>query len=255
MDFVVVGLGLGALAILSGVVLLGVLAGRSRRAAARAASPAEAAYSHGVADGHSASGQGLLWAGGAILLATVGALAGSLDDRTGTLLVSTTATVAALGLLLRAYLYRARNPRPRRPRPAPALASPQAAEPSRVLPLQGDLEPASTVAAGEPETAPAEGIAALNEQTASQSDPVPAGWIDPEQDATQPSQYSFMRNDAPEAEARKAPYSFMLDAGDEAGAVAPTQEAEVPELHPTDPQAEVATDASDTEDNPGRGTR
>jgi hypothetical protein len=57
-----------------------------------------------------------------MLLVTVAALAGSLDDRTGAFLVTTTATVAAVGILLAGYLQRARNPVPprRRTRTAPA---------------------------------------------------------------------------------------------------------------------------------------
>ena len=51
-----------------------------------------------------------------MLLATVAALGGSLDDRTGAFLVTTTATVAAIGILLMGYLQRTRNPVPPRRR-------------------------------------------------------------------------------------------------------------------------------------------
>ncbi len=60
-----------------------------------------------------------------MLLATVAGLVGSLDDRTGAFLVTTTATVAAVGILLAGYLQRARNPVPprRRTRSAPAASA------------------------------------------------------------------------------------------------------------------------------------
>jgi hypothetical protein len=120
-DFVVVGFGLGALGVLLGVVMLGWLASRWQRAAARASSADDAARCRAVAAEHRGTGQSLLYAGGAMLLVTVAGLLGSLDDRTGALLVTTTATVAAVGILLAAYLQRARNPVPprRRTRSAP----------------------------------------------------------------------------------------------------------------------------------------
>jgi hypothetical protein len=49
-------------------------------------------------------------------MATVAGLVGSLDDRTGAFLVTTTATVAAIGILLVGYLQRTRNPMPARRR-------------------------------------------------------------------------------------------------------------------------------------------
>nr|MBA3451262.1 hypothetical protein [Chloroflexia bacterium] len=63
------------------------------------------------------AGQAFLSAGGAVILATIGALAGGLDDRTGALLIATVATVGALSILLWGYLYRSRHPMPPRPRP------------------------------------------------------------------------------------------------------------------------------------------
>jgi hypothetical protein len=113
-DFVVVGLGLGALAVLLGVVMLGWMAPRAQRAAARTTSPEDAAREQAIAAQQRGTGRSFLYAGAAMLLATAGALAGSLDDRTGALLVTTTATVAAIGILLGGYLHRARNPLPRR---------------------------------------------------------------------------------------------------------------------------------------------
>lgn len=126
MDFVVVGLGLGALGVLLGVVMLGWLAPRAQRAAARAASADDAARDLTVAAEQRGTGQAFLYAGTAMLLATTGGLAGALDDRTGALLVTTTATVAAIGILLGGYLHRARNPvpRPRGPSRAAELSAP-----------------------------------------------------------------------------------------------------------------------------------
>jgi hypothetical protein len=115
-DFVVVGFGLGALSVLLGVVMLGWLAPRSQRAAARVSTAGDAARYRAVAADHRGTGQAFLYAGGAMLLATVAGLVGSLDDRTGAFLVTTTATVAAVGILLGGYLQRARNPVPPRRR-------------------------------------------------------------------------------------------------------------------------------------------
>ena len=138
MDFVVVGFGLGALGVLLGVVMLGWLAPRSQQAAARVSTPDDAARHRAVAAERHGTGQAFLYAGGAMLLATVAGLVGSLDDRTGAFLVTTTATVAAIGILLVGYLQRVRNPMParRRARSAPVAstsivtASPPADTPS-----------------------------------------------------------------------------------------------------------------------------
>jgi hypothetical protein len=119
-DFVVVGLGLGALGVLLGVVMLGWLAPRAQRAA-RTASPEDAARHLAVAAERRGTGHAFLYAGAALLLATTGGLVGALDDRTGALLVTTTATVAAVGILLAGFLHRARNPVPRRRRPSRAV--------------------------------------------------------------------------------------------------------------------------------------
>lgn len=116
LDFVVVGFGLGACAMLLGVLLLGWMAGRAEGAAANAPSPAAATYGRAMAAEHRAAGQALLYAGGAVILAAIGGLLGGLDDRTGAFLVATVATVGALGLLFRGYLHRSRHPRPPRPR-------------------------------------------------------------------------------------------------------------------------------------------
>src|SRR5687768_948620 len=85
-DFVVVGFGVGALGILLGVILGGLVAGRCERAVARTADPAVAAYERANAAEYRGAGQAFIAAGGAVALATVGGLAGALDDRTGALL-------------------------------------------------------------------------------------------------------------------------------------------------------------------------
>ena len=144
MDFVVVGFGLGALGVLLGVVMLGWLEPRSRHAAARVSSPDDAARHRALAAERHGTGQAFLYAGGAMLLATVAGLVGSLDDRTGAFLVTTTATVAAVGILLVGYLQRLRNPMParRRMRSAPvASASLLAAPPLADIPSFFENEP------------------------------------------------------------------------------------------------------------------
>lgn len=115
-DFVVVGLGLGTLAILTGVLLFSWAAGRWEREAKQAMLPAEVSYDRAMAASRRGAGQAFIGAGVAVLIATVGALAGSLDDQTGAFLVTTAATVAGCGLLVWAYLHRSRNPLPQRPR-------------------------------------------------------------------------------------------------------------------------------------------
>jgi hypothetical protein len=115
-DFVVVGFGLGALGVLLGVVMLGWLAPRSQQTATRVSAPDDAARHRALATERQGTGQAFLYAGGAVLLATVAGLAGTLDDRTGAFLVTTTATVAAIGILIVGYLQRVRNPMPKRRR-------------------------------------------------------------------------------------------------------------------------------------------
>jgi hypothetical protein len=124
-DFVVVGFGLGALGVLLGVVMLGWLAPRSQQAATRVSAPDDAARHRALAAERQGTGQAFLYAGGAVLLATVAGLAGSLDDRTGAFLVTTTATVAAIGILIMRYLQRMRNPMPaqRRTRSTPVTSA------------------------------------------------------------------------------------------------------------------------------------
>ncbi len=146
MDFVVVGFGLGALGVLLGVILRGWLAGRCERAAARANDPVVAAYERANAAECRGAGQAFLAAGGAVILATVGGLAGSLSDRTGALLVTTTATVAALGIIFWGYLYRSRHPMPSRPRRQKPLAT-IAGAPAALDLAMGELPTGASVGA------------------------------------------------------------------------------------------------------------
>jgi hypothetical protein len=85
-----------------------------------------------------------------MLLATVAALGGSLDDRTGAFLVTTTATVAAVGILLMGYLQRTRNPVPprRRTRSAPAARASMVTTPRVDTPSFVVDEPPSVQDAG-----------------------------------------------------------------------------------------------------------
>ncbi|MGH2615566.1 MAG: hypothetical protein ACRDJC_10035, partial [Thermomicrobiales bacterium] len=84
-----------------------------------------------------------------------GGLAGALDDRTGALLIATTATVAVLGIFVWGYLHRSRYPLPPRPRrvrqeiAASATAAPAAA----ALPVSDDAgKPAAAIAAPDAES-------------------------------------------------------------------------------------------------------
>jgi hypothetical protein len=138
-DFVVVGLGLGTLGVLCGVILSGWLSGRWERAAATAASTAAAAHHRAVAIERRGAGHAMLSAGGALILATIGGLAGSLDDRTGAYLVATTATVGAFGILGWSYLHRTRHPLP--PLRTAARATSRAVATAAVDPPQADAFP------------------------------------------------------------------------------------------------------------------
>jgi hypothetical protein len=230
-DFVVVGLGLGALSILAGVLLLGVLAGRWERVATNATSPEDAAYGFAMAAGRRGAGQALLGAGGALILATVGALAGSLDDRTGAYLVTTTATVAAVGLLVWAYLHRAHNPAPprRRAHPPRSSAAPEGAG------LSGTPVPDASPHDREPPKpgkSAEEGAGAI--VSIETEDPRTGSAA---AESGQRAPYSFMIDDSvPTPETRTAPYSFMEDTappeGDDAPAPALDAEPEDAPPHP-----------------------
>ncbi len=135
MDFVVVGLGLGACAMLAGVILLGWSLPRAERVKASSSQHARTDAQERVAAIRGA-GQVMLSAGGAIILATIGALAGALDDRTGAFFVVTTVTVAALGILV--WGYRNLDALPwLAPRPRTRKALPR--EPDSLMPLPAGL--------------------------------------------------------------------------------------------------------------------
>jgi len=139
-DFVVVGFGLGAGAVLLGVMIGGWLAGRAERTAAAASSPAAVAHAQATAAEYRAVGQTILYAGSALVLATAGGLAGGLDDRTGALLVATVATVGAAGTLVWGYLYRVRHPMPSRPR-RQAPRAPDAVAGAGLAPAASEFAP------------------------------------------------------------------------------------------------------------------
>jgi len=218
-DFVVVGLGLGALGVLVGVIMYGWSSGRWERAAARAKEPSDAAYANAMACSRRGAGQALLGAGGAILLATIGALAGSVDDRTGALLVVTTATIAALGLVVWGYLHRVRNPAPprRQSRPAtPLLAAAAWAEP------RADVKPDAVGAARtrDESTTNQPTDDDIEAGSARESAPIAAGAED-EDEAAEALASSDPASEEPPLHPAPypagAPYSFMLDSlnGDE----------------------------------------
>ena len=127
MDFVVIGLGLSALALLTGLTLLCMVAPRWFRKS-RAVQPADAAYARALAGERHALGQGFLCVGAVLLLATLGGISAGLADKAGAYLVAAMTTVAALSLFGWAVLYRRQHPVPQRRRMAPARAKPAPAE-------------------------------------------------------------------------------------------------------------------------------
>ncbi|MDQ2655219.1 MAG: hypothetical protein M3Z20_19480 [Chloroflexota bacterium] len=127
MDFVVIGLGLSALALLTGLTLLCMVAPRWSRQS-RAVQPADAAYARALAGERHALGQGFLCVGAVLLLATLGGISAGLADKAGAYLIAAITTVAAIGLFGWDLLYRRQHPVPRRRRVAPARAQTAAAE-------------------------------------------------------------------------------------------------------------------------------
>ena len=147
MDFVVIGLGLSALALLTGLALLCMVAPRwSRRS--RAVQPADAAYARALAGTRHALGQGFLCVGAVLLLATLGGISAGLADKAGAYLIAAMTTVAALGLFGWDILYRRQHPVPHRRRAAPARAKSAVAEASSALSeaSAGASPPATTTA-------------------------------------------------------------------------------------------------------------
>lgn len=127
MDFVVIGLGLSALALLTGLTLLCMVAPRWSRKSS-VAHPADSAYARALAGERQALGQGFLCVGAVLLLATLGGISAGLADKAGAYLIATITTVAVLGLFGWDVLYRRQNPVPQRRRVAAARAKPATAE-------------------------------------------------------------------------------------------------------------------------------
>lgn len=117
MDFVVIGLGLSALALLTGLTLLCLVAPRWFRKAG-VPHPGDAAYARAQAGERRALGQGFLCVGAILLLATLGGISANLTDKAGAYLIASITTVAMLGLYGWDLLYRRQHPVPRRRRPA-----------------------------------------------------------------------------------------------------------------------------------------
>lgn len=131
MDFVVIGLGLSALALLTGLTLLCLVAPRWFRKAV-VAQPGDAAYARAQAGARHALGQGFLCVGAVLLLTTLGGISAGLADKAGAYLIATMTTLAALGLFGWDFLYRRQHPIPVRRRAAPARAKRTAQDPPAV---------------------------------------------------------------------------------------------------------------------------
>ncbi len=133
MDFVVIGLGLSALALLTGLTLLCLVAPRWFRKAG-AVHPGDAAYARAQAEERQALGQGFLCVGAVLLLATLGGISAELADKAGAYLIASVTTVAALGLFGWDVLYRRQHPMPPRRRAAPLSVKPADEEATSLLP-------------------------------------------------------------------------------------------------------------------------
>jgi hypothetical protein len=143
-DFVVIGLGLSALALLTGLTLLCMVAPRWSRKS-RAVQPADAAYARAQAGHRRALGQGFLCVGAVLLLATLGGISAGLTDKAGAYVLAAMTTIAALGLFGWDLLYRRQHPVPQRRRAAPARAQTVAAEPTTSLSAESPTgSPAAT---------------------------------------------------------------------------------------------------------------
>jgi hypothetical protein len=118
-DFVVIGLGLSALALLTGLALLCLVAPHWFRKAG-AAHPGDAAYARAQAGARRALGQGFLCGGAILLLSTLGGISAGLSDKSGAYLIASMATLVSLGLYGWDLLYRRQHPIPARRRPARA---------------------------------------------------------------------------------------------------------------------------------------
>lgn len=142
MDFVVVGLGVGALAILLGLM--------SREAGSRwwplrrdqPLAPAEQARRLAIGRAGRAGGLVLCLAGGAIIIATLIALGLNLSDQAGAILVMATISVTVFAGVAWAALYVARY----HPRPLPRPPGRRAASPSWTDEASSSLPGTSDVA-------------------------------------------------------------------------------------------------------------
>lgn len=132
MDFVVIGLGLSALALLTGLSLLCVVAPRWLRKTRQAAQPAESPYAQAMAGERAALGQAFLCVGAVLLLATLGGISAGLADKAGAYLIAAVTTVAALCLWGWDLLYRHQHPIPVRRREPRPQAKPAILEPGEV---------------------------------------------------------------------------------------------------------------------------
>jgi hypothetical protein len=121
-DFVVIGLGLSALALLTGLTLLCLVAPRWFRRA-HAVQPGDSAYARAHAGERHALGQGFLCVGAVLLLATLGGISAGLADKAGAYLIASITTVAILSLLGGDVLYRQQHPIPHRRRAPSARTS------------------------------------------------------------------------------------------------------------------------------------
>ena len=117
MDFVVIGLGLSALALLTGLTLLCLVAPRWFRRVG-VAQPGDAAYARAQAGQRHALGQGFLCVGAVLLLTTLGGISAGLADKAGAYVIASMTTLGALGLLGWDLLYRRQHPIPARRRAA-----------------------------------------------------------------------------------------------------------------------------------------
>jgi len=238
-DFVVVGFGLGALAVLLGLAL------RDRGPWFWRVSPwrelASPLLVQRVAWGRGCRAGGLVLAlaGGAVLLVTVVALLAGADDRPGLLLVAGTITLAAAGVLawLLAYL-RFAHPdlwSPRRPAPTPVAASAFSPEPVAPSPAQTVERPWLPAAPSHVDATSAD----------AQLDQPPAAF-------SQPIAEPFAIVPAPDAVDTARPDPEIGTASAEA---APTPDAEPPTAADPDPIAAEAnaTSLTTAEDEPRRG--
>jgi hypothetical protein len=185
-------------------------------------------------------GLSLLFGGSAIILATIGALAGALDDRTGAYFVATTVTVAAAGIVFWSFLHRSRRPSPPRRRAQP-VPVPLAA---RGVP---DLDDAAV----------ADSLARLD-AAAEALDSGLAGDESGAQDTRgEPTRVAILENDAEDAiAAQPTPFLDEADvAEDRADGDGAHESAQLPEEDEAEPIAASAQGATGSRPPPAGGDR